>query len=172
MWLLGICILVHLFGHLPNLVCLTFFETKPLLSSQNWPWTLCTLYGVLKHHLDCWDLRPTSFLFHHCSANDQVSSAVSGDQQISSSDVNQQQWHRPAETVGFCQIGMSQRKQSEPVKIQREVLCRASLNKIKISEGRRLTKCCVASHVSTLWLSIGSYLDSLHTSRGLSRVLL
>ena len=82
--------------------------------------------------------------------------------------MGQQQWHDPAETAGPLP---SQQEQPEPVRMPGEVLCRASINEVKIREDRRPTKPSKASYASTPSLSIESYLYSLQTSPVLPWVL-
>ena len=82
--------------------------------------------------------------------------------------MSQQQWHDPAETAGPLP---SQQEQPEPVRMPGEVLCRASINEVKIRGDRRPTKPSKASYASTPSLSIESYLYSLQTSHVLPQVL-
>ena len=85
-------------------------------------------------------------------------------------NMNQQWQHNPAETARFHWIGTRQWAWPGPARMPREALCCASLNKVKISEGARPMKHCMATYTSALSLSVGSYLYSLQTSCVLSLV--
>ena len=131
-------------------------------------------------------------LFRNCSL-EQITSVLSENQQFSSqksavaaqsahkhcenlsavnfssvgiANRNQQQWHNLAETARPQpnQLNTSQQKEPGPPGTPGEVLCHASLNKVKISEDSRprsLAK--LAMHASLHHCPFESYLYSLQT---------
>ncbi|XP_011244660.1 pleckstrin homology domain-containing family H member 2 isoform X6 [Mus musculus] len=77
--------------------------------------------------------------------------------------MNQQRWPNPAETARpLPNPQKSAGERPEPTRTPGEVLCRASLNEVKIREDSRPMKCCKASYASTPPLSIDFYLSLQH----------